>query len=587
MDHRAAGFTTKTVVMKLLSPLLCIFLAIILSFCHKQENENTIEPPEGSINLSELQTRHDYYLPFAIINDQDDIRLTVLNNDTINFSSSEYIEFKENGFFELILYYNNRETANDTILFTTITAEREFSEWGIRAWIPFHNQDTLLNSEDIDVFYPHQYTDLIKVPFIFYIRESGLVKPVYCEGGLTATGISFRVKQGIGSINVAASEISNQVSFNIGGRPLSLSLSKAAGPNLEFNGTISTEVVIPANSLVKVTGDLVITSAGSLSIGQGSIILIDEGVDINLEGPLVFTGSSENPVFVTCSRDNSFWGGFITRTAVGTVSAVYTIFCQSGYHDSEGYNWGHSGRQALFYTENSTITLDHCFILDHIGQIFYPQNSTLTLDNILVQRAQTGGQINSSYLILRNSVFTDFPDDSDVFLDEDNDALYLSASDAEIANTVFMYAKDDGLDSGSEEGGTINLTNCRFEACFHEGAALSSGNNAYKNHHFTGCVFTNCGQGLELGYSSPNHVVTAENCWFLNNGIGVRYGDNYTWSEVEGKMIIKNSWSLFNDRDIWNMVRRSWSPVLENLIFENTIVSQFCPQYPGLSIRSN
>jgi hypothetical protein len=587
VDHRAAGFTTKAAVMKLLNPLFCIFLAIFLTYCNRQENENSIEPPEGCINLSDLLTRQDYYLPFALLNNKDNIRLTVLNNDTIIFSNGEYIEFKENGFFELILYYNDSKTANDTFLFTTITAEREFSEWGIRAWVPFHNQNVLLNSEDIDVFYPHQYTDLIKVPFIFYIRESGLVKPVYCEGRLTPTGEVFRVKQGTGSINVAASKINNQVSFTIGGRPLSLSLSKATGQYLEFNGTISSEVVIPANSLVKVTGDLLVTSSGSLSIGQGSVILIDEGVDINLEGPLIFTGSSENPVFVTCSREDRYWGGFITRTAAGTLGAVYTIFCQSGYHDSEGYNWGHSGRQALFYTENSTITLNHCFILDNIGQIFYPQNSTLTLDNILVQRAQTGGQINNSYLILRNSIFTDFPDDSDVFMDEDNDALYLSASDAEIANSVFMYAKDDGLDSGNEQGGTINLTNCRFEACFHEGAALSSGNNAYKNHHFTGCVFTNCGQGLELGFSSPNHVVIAENCWFEYNGIGVRYGDNYTWSEVEGKMIIKNSWSLFNDRDVWNMVRMRWRPVLKNLIFENTTVSRFCPQYPDLKIKGN
>jgi hypothetical protein len=224
-------------------------------------------------------------------------------------------------------------------------------------------------------------------------------------------------------------------------------------------------------------------------------------------------------------------------------------------------------------------------MLDHIGQIFYPQYATLILDDILVQRAKTGGQINYTNLTLRNSVLTDFPDDSFDFQDKDNDALYLSASDAEIENTTFMFAKDDGLDSGNEEGGEINLTNCRFEACFHEGAALSSGNSVIKNHTFRGCVFSNCAQGLELGYSSPNHTVTAENCLFVNNGIGIRYGDNYDWSEVDGKMIIKNSFSLHNDKDVWNMVRMTWSPKLENLSFENTMVSKFCPQYPELEIK--
>ena len=142
---------------------------------------------------------------------------------------------------------------------------------------------------------------------------------------------------------------------------------------MELKGTINTDVEIPANSLVRITGNLDISSTGSLTVHEGAVILIDEAVDINVSGPIVFSGTAENPVFVTCSRNNKYWGGFITRVSGGTIEAQYTIFCQSGYHDSEGYNWGHSGRQALFYTENSTLTLDHCFMLDHIGQIFYPQ----------------------------------------------------------------------------------------------------------------------------------------------------------------------------------------------------------------------
>ena len=313
-------------------------------------------------------------------------------------------------------------------------------------------------------------------------------------------------------------------------------------------------------------------------------MLIDEAVDINVSGPIIFSGTAENPVFVTCSRYNKYWGGFITRESGGTINAQYTIFCQSGYHDSDGYNWGHSGRQALFYTENSILTLDHCFMLDHIGQIFYPQNSTLTLNNILVQRVQTGGQINTSDLILRNSVFTDIPEESDVFMDSDNDALYLSASDAVIDSTTFMYARDDGLDSGNTEGGDILVTNSRFEACFHEGAALSSGNGSVKNHTFRNCIFTNCGQGLELGFSSPNHTVVADNCQFLKNGVGIRYGDNYTWADVQGKMFIRNSVSLDNDKDVWNMVRMNWSSKLTKMSFENTMVSKICPQYTQLQV---
>ena len=140
------------------------------------------------------------------------------------------------------------------------------------------------------------------------------------------------------------------------------------------------------------------------------------------------------------------------------------------------------------------------------------------------------------------------------------------------------------LIQGNEEGGDINLTNCRFEACFHEGAALSSGGSVFKNHSFKGCTFINCGQGLELGFSSPNHTVKVDNCLFLYNGVGIRYGDNYTWSEVDGKMLIKNSFSLYNDLDVWNMVHMTWSPKIENMSFENIWVSKYSAQYPELRI---
>lgn len=558
---------------------------VIVHGCNKKEDIKPTVPPEGSVNFSDLTTKHDYYLPFAVVNNSNNVSSAVLNNETVNFAYGNYIEFKENGFYELIPKYRNSQQANDTILFTTKTKEREDSEWGIRAWIPVHYTTVLLGSETVEIFYPHRYTDGIKVPFIFYVRESGTVKAVYCQGKCTTSGDNFNIKRGVGSVNVAVSWISDKADFTVGGKQFSTSFTKIQDNPIIMQGTIDTATDIPSNSYVKIPADLTISSTGSLTIHEGTVVVIDEAVDINVSGPVIISGTANNPVFITCSNKDKFWGGFITRVSTGTVQAQYAIFCQSGYHNSAGYNWGHSGRQALFYTENSTLNLDHCFMLDHIGQIFYPQNATLTFNNILVQRVQTGGQINTSDLTLKNSVFSDFPEESDIFLDLDNDALYLSASDAVIDSTTFMFAKDDGLDSGNTEGGDILITNCRFEACFHEGAALSSGNGVFKYHTFRNCIFTNCGQGLELGFSSPNHSVLADSCQFLNNGIGIRYGDNYTWANVEGKMHIKNSVSLNNDRDVWNMVRMIWSPKPGNLNFENTRVSKFCPQYPELKIK--
>lgn len=573
--------------MRLRSFLLVFILTLSVISCSKKNDNGISEPPEGSIRISELETEHDYYLPFAILNDTNIIGSAILNDEPVKFGYGDFIEFKESGFYELILKYKDSRQPNDTFLFTTTTEERAFSEWGIKAWIPVKYETTPLGSEEIEVFYPRRYTDSINVPFIFYIKDSGVRKPVYCTGDCTASGNSFSLKRGVGSVEIPSSSVSDQTNFRIGGRSLDLAISKIPEAPVFIHGTIDQSVEIPANALVKITGDINLAASASLTVGPGALILVSEGVDINLSGSLVLSGTEENPILVTCSQKGKYWGGFITRTSGGAVDASYTIFCHSGYHDSEEYAWGHAGRQALFYTENSTLKLDHCYITDHIGQVFYLQNSVLTFDNILVQRAKTGGQINYSDLTLRNSVFTDFPDDSYIFRDEDNDALYLNATDATINNTTFMFAKDDGLDSGAGEGGEVTINECWFEACFHEGAALSSIEPAVKTHRITGSVFTNCGQGLELGYSSPNHSVVADNCQFLANHIGIRYGDNYDWSEVNGKMSIKNSLSLKNDKDVWNMIRMIWSPKLENLSFENTMVSKFCSQYPQLEVQGN
>jgi hypothetical protein len=452
--------------MKIKTLLICYGFLLIVSGCTKKEDINPVVPPDGSINLSDLVTKHDYYLPFAIVNNIRNISSAILNNEETDFAYGNFIDFKENGFYQLDLEYNDSQQT-DTFLFTTKTKEREDSEWGIRAWVPVSYTIESLGSEDVDIYYPHRYTDAIKIPFIFYVRESGTVKAVYCKGTYTSTGDNFSIKRGVGSLNIAASSISDNADFIVGGKNISLSLVRIQDDPVILEGTISSVTDIPANSFVKIPGNLNISSTASLTIHEGTVIIIDEAVDINVSGPIVISGTATNPVFVTCSNKDKYWGGFITRVSSGTIEAQFAIFCQSGYHKSTAYNWGHSGRQALFYTENSTLKLDHCFMVDHIGQIFYPQNSTLALNNILVQRVQTGGQINSSVLTLRNSVFTDFPEESDVFLDLDNDALYLSASDAVIDSTTFMYAKDDGLDSGNTEGGNIVVTNCRFEACFH------------------------------------------------------------------------------------------------------------------------
>jgi hypothetical protein len=567
-------------------PLLSTF--IVMLSCRNDSVVDIVDCSDGCILLSGLEDKTDYLMPFSLYNDfSSTMDAIYLNDEKIDLPFGQGLDFLRTGFFELKIDYANHDRSDEVKFFTLVTEERESSEWGIETWIPARYATRDLEGESVEVICPRKYIAGIGIPFLFYITELGQRSSVYTQGLYIHGMIPFNIKQGVGSVVLTDADISGVPVFDVGGKEVEVDITETDQSATQLSGDLSGDVVIPANSLVHVTGDLHIPSGASMTVEAGSIIIIDEAVNISNEGPITFNGDLNNPVLVTCSASNKYWGGFISKTGSAQITAGYTFFCRSGYHDTGDYtSWGHAKRQALFYTENTKLTLDHCYMLDQIGQVFFPKNVQLSLESILVQRAKTSGQLNYTTAIIENSIFTDFPDDSQVFRDEDNDALYINASDVTINACLFMFAKDDGVDSGGNLGGTITVTDTRFEACFHEGAALSSMDEVEKNHSFTNCIFYNCGQGLEMGFSSPNHTVTAENCQFLKNYIGIRFGDNYTWSDVNGQMIIKNCYSLYNGKDVWNMVRKSWAPKLDHMHFENTKVSGFVPQYPELEIIS-
>ena len=128
------------------------------------------------------------------------------------------------------------------------------------------------------------------------------------------------------------------------------------------------------------------------------------------------------------------------------------------------------------------------------------------------------------------------------------------------------------------------MTNTRFESVFHEGAALSGGSSSGKNQNFYNCIFLDCGQGLELGYSSSAHQVVVDSCSFYRNGIGIRYGDCYEYPN-NGYISVSNSESLENRTyDIWNMDREDWVADTFHMDFYNVWVTTGNPMYPQLKI---
>ncbi len=499
------------------------------------------------------------------------------------YTNGQILDLSEAGFYRIEVIWTNAGNSNsDVIRIVILDKERGEAEWGLKKWTPASLSMDMMVDTKIKLIYPSAAPGDVNIPLVVLVNDE--IGNSTSNYNASLGSLNFKIKRGIGSIQIPP-EDRDDPNLDIGNRNFMVETTTTEKPPILLHGVYSEDISIPGGSLVSISSDLTMQEGTTLTIDTGSFVIISPAVNLYINGTLLIRGSPEDPVTITCSDPAGSWGGIIGKSSSHRIDACNAIFCQSGYHSGEGYNYGHAKRQALFYSENGILSFSHCYMIDHAGQVFYPVSSTLNLEYSLVQRAKTGGQINSSELQINHCIFTDFPDDSFAYQDEDNDCLYLSGSNAIINKSLFMFAKDDGLDSGGDGGGDIRVMDTRFEAIFHEGAALSSGGTTTKSHTISGCTFSNCGQGLELGYSSPNHLVTVDSCLFFENGIGIRYGDNYTYQH-QGQITVSNSESVYNiDRDIWNMVRNTWSADTLKMQFNNVSVSREVPMYPNLLIH--
>ncbi|MCP4449980.1 MAG: hypothetical protein GY809_00845 [Planctomycetes bacterium] len=162
----------------------------------------------------------------------------------------------------------------------------------------------------------------------------------------------------------------------------------------------------------------------------------------------------------------------------------------------------------------------------------------------LVQRCITAGQYNRGAVTLEDCALIEFPSAHAPFKDDDNDGLYLTGGRRTLTDCLVGWALDDGTDAGSGASGSVEVTGCWFESCYHEAMAFSDD----RAIQVTDTVTLNCGQGIECGFGAPD--VTATRCLSTANLVGARFGDNDDWS-YNGFLTVTDSLLLFNVRDIW------------------------------------
>ncbi|MEK7674864.1 MAG: hypothetical protein AAB676_03385 [Verrucomicrobiota bacterium] len=477
------------------------------------------------------------------------------------------------------------------VRFIVRSSERGDSEWGLPPWTPYpliNSASNELAGAHLRLIAPQDFPMGLEIPVVAWIENSE-GRAVRANGLLRAAGHpAIQLRRGVGSGFLSEAHPAGPLQY--AGDLSGLHADKII--NLESNtvwtpvsGTISGEVIWPLNSRVAVAGSVTIPASSTLTIEAGTIVRLNAGVDVVVQGRLVIRGAMERPVVFTPTARTQPWGGFILRTSAAQLEATGAIFTGSGananwFDENSGYDV-HRKEQALFLIDGARATLTDCSAFDHAGQFGHGKNGYVSLTRCLVQKFITAGEYNSGSVQIDQSALIEFPQDDGLFADDDNDGIYFTSGSHVIRNSLVGWAKDDGIDAGSGGAGSVLASNVWVEACYHEGFAWSGQGRVVTNLH---CVAINCGQGIEAGWSdstgSPD--VFADHCLSIGNLSGARFGDNYDWS-YDGFLRVTNSFLLFNYRDIFGLTWTpgAWTNELDQMDLQGNFLSAADTNHPN------
>ncbi len=460
---------------------------------------------------------------------------------------------------------------NRLVRFIIRASGRGSTESGIPAWTPYPlimSSSNEFSGARLRLIAPQEFPVGYEIPVVAW-AENAQGHAVRANGMLVADGHpALEIKRGVGSGFLRSTNPAGPLNYapHVPGLNTNKTITlQGATTWTPVSGILGATVNWPANSRIHVTTNLTVPAGGTLTIGAGTIIRINSRVDITNNGSVVINGTVDQPVVFMPNARTQPWGGFISKTMnAGTITGTGVIFTGSGAvpgwfptsNPAGGTIDSHRKEQCLFFclggqqinlTDSAAI-----YLAGQLGHTFSSANvSPIMLTRFLMQRTTTGGEFTGANFTVNDSAFIECPDDSDNFVDGDNDGLYLVSGTHTFTNTLIGWTKDDGIDSGGSSAGTFTYQNCWFESTFHEGNSLS-GTGKQVNHNES--VFLGCGQGLEDGYEGPNGRLN--HCLCTGNLTGARFGDNYDNYPYTGTLTATNSLLLYNYRDVWG---KNWS----------------------------
>jgi len=486
---------------------------------------------------------------------------------------NQWIQVDQPNYHELIIKRFNKLTSQSEmrmIPFVVIATERGITEFGLPPWTPYPVIPSA-PAEFIDTrlicVAPKQYPLGARIPIITYLingqdlsaRLNGITQVTY-----PGTESSINIRRGYGFAFLPPTPSSGANTITVSLHHLSVQQHLEIETNTHWQsvgGVLKGMVEWPQNSRIHITSDLEIAVDARLHIGSSSLIKIEPLKNIKVNGILIVNGDLKDPVVIMPDTAERPWGGFLATNSGAAIQMTGVILTGGGgnpQYFSDHFGFYHRKEQPLFLLHNGArASLTNCFMIDNAGQLGNGYYSFLTLDRCLVQHCVTGGEYLGGAVEIYRSALLEFPSDTNVFADQDEDGIYMTEGKHVIQDSIIGWVRDDAIDAGSAGAGSVTVSNCWFEACFHEAMAWSGLGRVASAHQ---TVIVNCGQGVEAGYSmgSDSPRVTADRLLSIGNLVGARYGDNYDWG-YDGFLRVTNSFLLYNQRDVWGMNFLDWT----------------------------
>ncbi|MBM4027722.1 MAG: hypothetical protein FJ280_20330 [Planctomycetes bacterium] len=470
------------------------------------------------------------------------------------------------------------------VRFIVRATARGNTEWGLPRWTPYPLIDSAaaeFAGARLVIVTPARYPVGFEIPVIARVEDAAGAR-LGVNGSIVAPGFESHplpLLRGVGSVFLPVAREAGTIFYAGGIQSLATPKEIAIESSTSWRlapATITGVTDWGENARLRITagtgGGMRIAAGATLTIGAGSVVAVEPGVEIRVEGRIVVHGTLERPVVFTCRDRKTPWGGFLLDKSTSRGEFTGTILTASGadpkwFDNNPGRGGSHRRNQCLFYLSNgANVTLTDCWLVENHGQAGHGEKAFLTMTRCLIQKCVTGGQYNGGAVMLDDCALIEFPSATAPFADADNDGLYLTAGTHVLTNCLIGWALDDGIDAGADAAGSVTIQHCWFESCYHEALAWSGA----KLCTVTDTVTLNCGQGIECGYGAPD--VNAVHCLSTANAVGARFGDNYDWT-YKGFLTVRDSLLLFNHRDLWGRAWDNWTVHVAQMDIQDNCVT--------------